>query len=337
MKDSKRSISCFLGAGYSFVAGVPLARDLLRTNYVLALSQHASTRFTEVREHYEEWQRQHPADHSEQYLSGLYTGALGSGAPPWKWAVEYVSAAIASAGTPPASLNIDPRYSNRVNRPSKSAVHRRFWSTVVSEAAELSVLTTNYDILIERTLRHRAMKRPSSPGCFYGGLPRPQQLKGAAQPFSAWSPERLIEMTGSIPVYKLHGSLNWSLIGETLVAYQDMRAAYCDGGNAAIIPPVPEKSVPGWLKTVWEEAELALRGSDVWIVCGYSAPTYDVEVSRLLRNGAKGRCPRIFLLSPDSAVLCKRWNDLAPAAEVLPLPGLPEGIGVLAEHLSMRW
>jgi hypothetical protein len=268
-----QSVACFLGAGYSFVAGVPLAKDLLRADYVLGLSERSRRRFAAVREHYEECQPRHPKDHPEKYLGDLYTGSLGDDAPPWGWAIEYIAAVIASAGTPPASLNRNPRYSNRLNRPSGSAEHRWFWSTIIEKTEELAVLTTNYDILIEQALRHRAMLRPRSPGCFYGGLPRPQQLKGAAQPFSVQAPARLIEMTGSVPIYKLHGSLNWSLAGDTLLMYQDLRAAYRNGGNAAIVPPVPEKSVPTWLAAIWEEAELALRKSEVWIICGYSAPT----------------------------------------------------------------
>jgi hypothetical protein len=63
-------------------------------------------------------------------------------------------------------------------------------------------------------------------------------------------------MTGTIPVYKLHGSLNWSLTGQTVVAYQDMRPAFRHGGDAAIIPPIPEKLVPAWLKAIWSEAAL---------------------------------------------------------------------------------
>jgi len=185
------------------------AKDLLRANYVLAPSNRSHKRFRAIREHYDDWQCRHPLDYPEQYLGALLAGLLGPNAPRWQWAVEYVGAVIASAGTPPISLNRDPRYSNRVNRPSDCAVHQMFWNVVLANAEQLSVLTTNYDILIERALRHRPMKRPPSPGCFYGGLPRPQYLTGAAQPFSRWSPERVIEMSGSVPIYKLHGSLNW--------------------------------------------------------------------------------------------------------------------------------
>jgi SIR2-like domain len=188
------------------------------------------------------------------------------------------------------------------------------------------VITTNYDILVERVLRHRTMRRPSSPGCFYGGLARPQILRGAAQPFSRWAPEDIIEMTGTIPVFKLHGSLNWTLNGRCIVAFQDMRPAFRHGGTAAIIPPVPEKPVPPWLHEIWREAESSLRRSDVWVMCGYSMPAYDTEVLRLLKTGGTGRPLTIFLLSPKADALQKRWTGLLPEASIICLPGLPEGI-----------
>src|SRR4051812_24312535 len=115
-----KSVCCFIGAGYSFVAGVPLARDLMRATYVLTMSQDSSERFTAVREHYERWQNAHPNAYPEQYLGELYLGMFGWNAPQWSWAVGYISAVIGSAGTRPASLNRNPRYSNRLNRPSKN-------------------------------------------------------------------------------------------------------------------------------------------------------------------------------------------------------------------------
>ncbi len=196
------------------------------------------------------------------------------------------------------------------------------------------MITTNYDILVERVLRHRPMHRPSSPGCFYGGLPRPQMLRGAAQPFSRWAPERIIEMTGTIPVFKLHGSLNWTLSGQSVVAFQDMRPAFRHGGTAAIVPPVQEKLVPPWLHEVWHEAESSLRRSDVWVTCGYSMPAYDTEVLRLLKTAGAGRPITIFLLNPEADVLQKRWIGLLPEANIICLPGLPEGIEPLAHRFA---
>jgi hypothetical protein len=329
-----KSVICFLGAGFSSIAGVPLARNLFQPSYLLALSARSQNRFYTVLEHYRNWQLANPAAHAEQYMSDLYSGVAGSNAPQWPWVVEYVGAVIASAGTPPRSLNRNPRYSNRVNRPSDCTAHNEFFHSILSASDDLAVITTNYDLLIERALRHRLMLRPASPGCYYGGLPRPQQLKGAAQPFSRWSYDKLIEMTGTIPIYKLHGSLNWSLSGNSIVSYQDMRPAFRHGGNAAIIPPVSEKQIPAWLTAVWGEAAHALRRSAIWVVCGYSAPGYDTEVVRLLRDGCAQTPLTVLLSSPDSQSCVAHWKKIVPRANVIPLPGLPSGIQPIADHIA---
>ena len=330
----RSSIVCLLGAGFSYVAGVPLAKDLLKPIRLITMSERSRRRFLVVREHYETWQRDHPGEYPEQYMGLVYTQSAGPTAPQWDWVVEYVCTVIASVGTPPASLNRNPRYSNRVNRPFYCDAHRQFWNAMTYITGDVSVITTNYDILVERVLRHRPMRRPPSPGCFYGGLTKPQILTGAAQPFSRWVPERTIQMTGTIPVFKLHGSLNWTLVDKSIVAFQDMRPVFRHGGTAAIIPPVSEKFVPSWLKGIWREADVSLRRSDVWVVCGYSMPAYDTEVLDLLKTGGSGRPVTILLLSPEADALRGRWISLLPQANIVCLPGLPEGVEPLARQLA---
>jgi hypothetical protein len=92
----------------------------------------------------------------------VYTQSAGLNAPKWDWVVEYVCAVIASVGTPPGSLNRNPRYSNRVNRPFYCAAHQQFWNALFSITRDVSVITTNYDILVEQVLRQKPMRRPSS-------------------------------------------------------------------------------------------------------------------------------------------------------------------------------
>ena len=256
------SITCLLGAGYSYAAGAPLAKDLLRPKQLITMSDRSRQRFLAVQEHYETWQKAYPNESSEQYMGHVFKGEAGINPPKWEWLVEYICTSIASASTSLPSLNRSPRYSNRINRPLDCPIHSAFWKAVSTATRQISVITTNYDTFVERILRHRAMRRPPSAGCFYGGLPRPQVLKGAAQPFSRWAPERWIEMTGTIPVMKLHGSLNWTLLGESIIVFQDMRAVFRHGGTAAIVPPIPEKPVPRWLAEVWLEAEASLRRSE---------------------------------------------------------------------------
>jgi hypothetical protein len=330
----QESTTCILGAGYSYAAGVPLAKDIFRQPYLLALSHRSQTRFDEVISHYYKWEKQHPDQHSEEFMGQLYAKRHKNDPRLWHWTVEYSCAVIASAGTPPASLNRNPRYSNRINRPSINRTHRSFWEVILNRFNDVSVVTTNYDILIEQALRHRPMKRPPSPGCFYGGIPRPQLLKGAAQPFSAWSPERIIEMTGSVPIYKLHGSLSWSLNGAAVILYQDLRPAFRHGGDSAIIPPIPDKDLPEWLEPVWKEAETTLRRCNIWIICGYSVPAYDVSVQKLLSRSSIGEIRTVLVLSPDAMNICGRLRELMPKSKFIPLSGLPRGIDELARELD---
>ena len=332
-KPPRPLIACLLGAGFSFTAGVPLASKLFDRNWVIAPSRASEKRFAVVREHYETWRNAHPDEHSEKYMAMVYTRNAGPNPPRWEWIVEYVGAVIASAGTPPASLNRNPRYSNRINRPLYCSVHRLFRDVLLRVTKEISVITTNYDIVVERVLRHRRMQRPPSPGCFYGGVSRPQILTGAPQPFSQWGPDRTIEMTGSIPVFKLHGSLNWALRGESILAYQDMRAAFRHGGDAAIIPPIPEKSVPDWLQAIWTNAEASLCSSDVWVMCGYSMPEYDTQILQLLERSGTGRPLTVLVVSPEADAIKEKLMKLLPLCTAIPLPGLPDGVEGLDQWL----
>jgi hypothetical protein len=109
----RSSITCLLGAGFSYVAGVPLARELLTPNWLITMSERSRRRFLMVRNHYENWQKDHPDQYPEQYMGLVYTHRARSNPPKWDWVVEYICAVIASAGTPPASLNRNPRYSKR--------------------------------------------------------------------------------------------------------------------------------------------------------------------------------------------------------------------------------
>ena len=151
-------------------------------------------------------------------------------------------------------------------------------------------------------------------------------LKGRAQPFTVKDPQRYVELTGAVPVYKLHGSLNWGRGTGGLELCQDMHPAFISGGNAAIVPPVTEKERPHWLRSVWEGAERALARSRCWIVCGYSLPSYDMGMRDALRTASGGELERVFILDPRSKVLRDDYKEVVGDTSVCCLAGLPRGI-----------
>jgi hypothetical protein len=326
------SACCIVGAGYSVVAGLPLTRDLF-TSEVIAASQGARRRFQAVFDDFDQWRQRNPARNPEEYLADLYHNLFGRSAPPFAWAVELVAAVLATPrGQDMRAVN--PRYGVRITWPSRTTAHVDFWATMIGAFSDVAIATTNYDLLIERSLRHRPMRRAFGPGCHYGGLSRPQILKGASLPFTVRDPQRFVELTGSVPIYKLHGSLNWACTDGELEMYQDMRPAFRHSGDAAIVPPISEKETPNWLQPVWTEAEEQLARADCWIVCGYSMPDYDTAIQSMLRRAAKANLQRMYLLSPSSKSLVERYGRVAPQADIYCLAGLPDGTHQLREALN---
>jgi len=251
--------------------------------------------------------------------------------PAFEWAVELLAAVLATP-LPSDTTVTNFRYGARVMFPFHCESHLAFWREVMGKAGHVAAITTNYDILIERGLRHRRMTRVFGPGCYYGGVPKPQLLRGTQEPWAYQG--KYIELEGAVPIYKLHGSLNWSRAGDGLELFQDLRPAFRGGGDAAIIPPVPEKEIPAWLQPVWSSAEEELAMAAIWIVCGYSLPSYDVAITELLRRTAiAGNLKRILVLDPHASDICCRYSTIAQNVEVMALEGLPEGIDTLRKLL----
>ena len=231
-------------------------------------------------------------------------------------------------------IPVKPRYGGRITKSVRIAAHRAFWDVVLRRSQLRAVATTNYDLFAERGLRYRRFQRPSRPGFFYGGIPQPQALQGLAQPWTVLDQQRTVILDGSVPLYKLHGSLNWANEQGALVMYQDMRPAFRRGSDALIVPPVAEKETPVWLSDVWTAAEECLAGCDTWIVCGYFLPNYDVALQELFTRAAAGGMLRsVYLLDPIAAPIAARWTNVAPTATLIPLPGLPDAVADLARLL----
>ena len=202
--------------------------------------------------------------------------------------------------------------------------HKLFWDAIFQITENVSVVTTNYDLLAEQGLRSTPTPYANRHGFHYGnGLER---LEGGVS--GNFPDKKAIEIRGRIPLLKIHGSNSWTNEGHGLVRFHDCRPA--KNGTAAIIAPSTEKSIPLEFKKIWRKAELSLSEASKWIIVGYSFPEYDHAINDLMKRSAE-HCPRIHILNPDKTV-ATRVKQLLPKAKIHRHTGLP---GALSEIPSM--
>ena len=313
-------IAVFLGAGFSFVGGLPLASELFARRPIpdAIIRQRLVER---VIRGWDDWHSR-TGGTPEQYLTHLEQNAGKE----WREAVWYVALAV-TLQTPGVRVRgIRPTVVGQsLAQTCRVEIHNEFWSAIFEREQNVSVLTTNYDILAEQGLRPRPMPRSLRPGFHYGiGA---EQLKGSV-PGVLHS--QVIEVMGNVPLLKLHGSVSWAYGTQGIERFHDCRPAI--RGDAAIIAPVTEKSVPSEFEVIWRIAERVLCESHIWIVVGYSFPEYDEAVNKLLKKNSEHE-PRIHIVNPniDVALSAKR---LLPRADIYAHPGLPEALNDLPEMVS---
>lgn len=327
----------FTGAGWGCAVGLPAASQLISTP-VLVPKPAVRHRVEQVLAAFAAWSKANPELASEQFLTAVYERkvraasddgeqlAFSLGAEDrlgWGAAVELVALRIATSLRPDAAdlpaevIELDAgeasglRYGERLYRASKFEKHLAFWERIGRGADFLGVVTTNYDLTVERSLRDR----PERSACFYGGLGREQYAIGPTQQRGRRGPGTF-RIKGELPLYKLHGSLNWHLrpSGEIDI-YQDCRKAFAYKNTAAIVAPVEEKDRPEAFASVWVGAEAMLARAETWIVIGYSLPPYDGAIREMLANAARGG-PRIVVSDPSDDAF-QRWKQTFPNCDVL--------------------
>jgi hypothetical protein len=338
-----------LGAGWSAAARLPLANQLFER------ADGLSRRDREVIDAYEEWQHEHPTSSSEQFVAYAYEGGTEKvfrrlpGSPISRWndpqleldltgtvrryglqwsdVAAYLQRRLAAPSLP-QRLSSGVRYRPELLRRTPSATQADFWNWLLDQILVRAIVTTNYDLTTEQTVGISLNAIAGSPGFNYAGIQNTvHPLSSGFDRGSDPSP------TGLIPLAKLHGSLNWSLTDRVEV-FPDLRPAFRNGGNAAIIPPLPEKHVPWWLEPVWDQARAELAAADEWVVVGYSLPPYDYEINELLARSAR-KVRRIRIYDPYADSIAGRWSDVAPSAYIKTYPGLcPIVPASTAAHLT---
>ncbi|MBV9101877.1 MAG: SIR2 family protein [Candidatus Dormibacteraeota bacterium] len=309
----------FLGAGFSRLAGVPLARQLFDTEPVVdRISRQRLV--NRVRRGWLTW-HQDTAASPEQYLAYLEHSAGRE----WRDAVWYVGLIVAlRMGRVEAVGGRTTITRHNINRTSGVAAQEDFWTSVFRRAENVSVITTNFDILAERGLRNQPRPRMHRPGFHYGlGA---EYLEGGGYP--SYAHIHRIAVRGAVPLFKLHGSVSWSIRKGKIVRYHDCRPAI--RGDAMIVAPIVEKRVPAYLGAVWDAALKALATARTVLIVGYSLPSYDQRVVGLLRGISDRASVHVF--DPDAMLVSRYQNTLQRA--IVRHKGLPEGTAEIGAILS---
>lgn len=324
-----------LGAGWSRAAGLPLAGELF-DQPPKGLLGWASRFASEVPEAYRQWRLSNANAAAEQFVGRIYAEPFPFELPDshfpfhshyeaqmqlpepsepcfetWKlrWAhlVEYLQLRLAWPLEPfrhPSEL----RYKPLMLRTPRCAAQIAAIDDCLRRYEVPGIVTTNYDISTEQILGVK--QSLASPGFNYGGFPCAYRPPNS--PF-ARERDQYTHPMGSIRMSKLHGSLNWSFNQEKQIeVYCDLRAAFRRKGTAAIIPPLPEKEVPPWLVPVWNEAFDTLSQAEVWIVIGYSLPSYDYEVRNLFSAAFCGQ--QVEIWDPNAPTVAASFDAVAPGA-----------------------
>ena len=314
-------ISIFLGAGLSSLAGIPLASDLFSEEPLVDRITRANL-VSRVLHGWRTWQSR-TGGSPEQYMASL----ANSQDPGWHDTVWYIAllitlrlATLRYVGGKPAITR------HHLTLTSGVPQIEAFWTALFKHSTEVTVLTTNYDILAERGIRHEPRPRAHRPGFNYGF--GHVELEGSG--FPTFAHLRRVRACGSVPLLKLHGSISWALRANRIVPYVDCRPAI--RGGAAIVAPAEAKQVPDYLGPTWALAEDALRASSIWIIVGYSLPPYDLHIRALFASCASHTLViHVFDPSPSPAA---RFESLLPSLPISRHPGFPEGLAGLHELLS---
>ena len=148
-----------------------------------------------------------------------------------------------------------------------------------------AVVTFNYDTVLEESLLASSI----GPDYGFGEFVWPK-------------------VTSSIPVLKLHGSVNFKEKSNGEVEVVDFEllhettSAYYDGGTPLLVPPTWNKgALTSIIQTIWQEAARRLRNAARIIFIGYSLSETDLSFRYLLANSflANQRLPEVLVFDPD--------------------------------------
>lgn len=322
MTNRVNEIILFTGAGFSFSAGLPLTKDLFAEIPHSPYSNNKAV-FEQVRL---AWLRHGASKNPEVWIKEVYLER--DNLPEFKYGVSWEDVQdflMARLVKLPKGSNA--HYYHGISTSIDSRVHREFWSKLRKTFHLKTVITTNYDLLIEQGLKSEYKVERIAPICYYGGYPYLQVVRKMTNVTTNESVD--LKLGHEVELIKLHGSLNWVQEPHGYKIHDDVRAVYRKSrglGKPRIIPPLEEKEQPEWSFDIWNAAEAALTKTDTWFVCGYSFPHYDLAINKMIaRCGSKHERLKVIIADPNSNGVKGNMEVLLPkSTEYQLLPGLPD-------------
>ncbi|MEA3202066.1 MAG: hypothetical protein QOE90_3494 [Thermoplasmata archaeon] len=317
-------LTIFLGAGFGRTADLPLARNIL--DDVPQMDRDVRNVLARVvRARWHAWRRENHGT-VEQYLAYLEGlprrwGSIESRVQEWEDATKLVGLNIATRMGQVNHGNYQGIRHHDIYRTTGFPEYEQFWNEIFRRTTDVSVMTTNYDLLAERGIRAIPLKpggKQVRPG-FHYGMPG-EWLAGSGPAFSSLRGDPVLR--GSVPLMKLHGSVNWLLTSAGIKHYFNCWPAIY--ATPALVAPVENKSVPSWATPVWDAAHDALRQSDDLLFIGYSLPPYDHAVADLLQSSVRDET-RVHIMDPNRRVT-DRFRELLPRCFVQNHGSFPRGI-----------
>lgn len=121
---------------------------------------------------------------------------------------------------------------------------------------------------------------------------------------------------GSVPVFKLHGSVNWARTsdeGGPIKIFSDYAALAKEEFIPDLVPPTWKKIFENEIEDVWDEAISKLNTATRIIVIGFSLPPTDMHFKYLLAAGLHKNISlrNVLFVNPDEK------NELKPRATQL--------------------
>lgn len=257
-------IVLFVGAGYSkWACGLPLVSELFDFD-IYVRNTKEEKRLARIKKLKDSWDERNFQVNPEVFIESL------RGKPAYKILVWYISRRLSDAflarslnGVQTLQIDQKAKWENKGILRSKE-----FLDGLLIKGLE-TVLTTNYDLLIEYSL--------GTNGFYYDQNIRALHGRGKNPSFPWHNPNP--ELTGPIKILKLHGSLSWTAEG---TRFTDSRCGLT--GKGMIVAPIRNKQGVGFLQNIWDESKTELREADKIIFFGFAFNPIDENILSILRS-----------------------------------------------------